>query len=386
MAVAETLYRRPPTPVSEPLPDAVSLDDLPPLAAPLLAWFRAGHRPMPWRETKDPYAVWISEAMLQQTRVEQAEPYFRRFVDAFPTAAALADAPLDDVLKRWEGLGYYARARNLHRAAQQVRDVHGGAVPSDYDAFRALPGVGPYTAAAVLSIAHDAPHAVLDGNVVRVLTRLFAVADDAKRPATLRHLQRLADALLPPEASGDYNQAVMELGATVCTPRAPRCAACPVATFCRALAEGQPTAYPVAAKKAPVPHADVAVALLYDADGRMLVQQRPADKMLGGLWELPGGKVEPGERPEAAVVREVAEELGVVAEAEALVARVGHAYSHLRVTLHAYRCRLVSGVPTSDVPLRWTTAADRAALAFPRATHKVFDALDAAEAAPSLFG
>ena len=372
--------------MSEPTPAYLSSGELPPLAAPLLAWFRAGHRPMPWRETKDPYAIWISEAMLQQTRVEQAEPYFRRFVDAFPTAAALADAPLDDVLKRWEGLGYYARARNLHRAAQQVRDTHGGAVPQGYDAFRALPGVGPYTAAAVLSIAHDAPHAVLDGNVVRVLTRLFAIGDDAKKPSTLRRLQALADALLPEYASGDYNQAVMELGATVCTPRAPRCAACPVAPHCRALAEGQPTAYPVAAKKAPTPHADVAVALLYDADGRMLVQQRPTDKMLGGLWELPGGKVEVGERPEAAIVREVAEELGVVAEAEALVARVEHAYSHLRVTLHAFRCRLVSGTPASDLPLRWASADDRAALAFPRATHKVFDALAAAERAPSLFG
>lgn len=341
---------------------------------------------MPWRETKNPYFIWVSEIMLQQTRVDQAEPYFRRFVEAFPTATALADAPLDEVLKRWEGLGYYARARNLHRAASLVRDAHGGVVPATYDAFRALPGVGPYTAAAVLSIAHDAPHAVLDGNVIRVLTRFFAIADDVKRPATLRRLQALADEVLNTDAPGDHNQAIMELGATVCTPVAPRCPACPVVAGCAARAEGRPTAYPVATKKPPVPHRHVAVALLYDEAGRLLVQRRPDEAMLGGLWELPGGKVEPGETPAAAVVRELAEELGVVAEANAPAARVDHAYSHFKVTLHAFRCRLVAGTPVSTLPLRWTDPADRAALAFPKATHKVFDALDAARAAPTLFG
>lgn len=359
---------------------------LPDLAAPMLAWFRVARRPMPWRETTDPYRIWVSETMLQQTRVDQAEPYYRAFVEAFPTVTALADAPLDDVLKRWEGLGYYRRARNFHRAAQHVRDDHGGAVPDAYDAFRALPGVGPYTAAAVLSIAFNRPHAALDGNVIRVLTRLFAIPDDPARPATRRRLQALADALLPNDAPGAFNEAMMELGATVCTPQSPSCPACPIATACHARAEGRPTAYPVAAKKAPVPHRDVAVALLYDAAGRLLVQQRPEGKMLGGLWELPGGKVEPGERPDAAVVREVREELGVDVEAGPLAARVGHAYSHLRVTLHAYPCRIVSGMPASDLPLRWIAEDEIGTLAFPRATHKVFDALAASRQTPTLFG
>lgn len=360
--------------------------ELPALAAPLVAWFAAVRRPMPWRETRDPYRIWVSETMLQQTRVDQAEPYYRAFVAAFPNVAALADAPLDDVLKRWEGLGYYRRARNLHRAAQVVRDEHGGIVPADYDAFLALPGVGPYTVAAVLSIAYGRPHAALDGNVVRVLTRLFAIADDTTRPATRRRLQSLADALLPADAPGAFNEAMMELGATVCTPKSPRCPACPVSFACHAHAEGRPTAYPVVSKKAPVPHRDVAVALLYDDAGRLLVQQRPEDKMLGGLWELPGGKVEPGERPDAAVVREVREELGVEAEAGPLAARVEHAYSHLRVTLHAYPCRIVSGTPTSALPLRWIAEDEIATLAFPKATHKVFDALERARQTPTLFG
>lgn len=365
------------------MPDAPSLPDI---AAPLLAWFATARRPMPWRETSDPYRIWVSETMLQQTRVDQAEPYYRAFVEAFPTVNALADAPLDDVLKRWEGLGYYRRARNFHRAAQIVRDDHGGLVPSDYDAFRALPGVGPYTAAAVLSIAYGHPHAALDGNVIRVLARLVALPDDTTRPATRRDLQGLADALLPADAPGAFNEAAMELGATVCTPKSPRCVVCPIQAMCRAYAEGRPTAYPVVSKKAPVPHRDVAVALLYDAAGRLLVQQRPEGKMLGGLWELPGGKVEPGERPEAAVVREVREELGVEAEAGPLAARIDHAYSHLRVTLHAYPCRIVSGTPVSDLPLRWIAEDEIDTLAFPKATHKVFDALTAAQRTPTLFG
>ena len=352
----------------------------------LVAWFRRGHRAMPWRETTDPYAIWISEAMLQQTGVDTARGYSPRFLACFPTVGALADAPLDDVLKLWEGLGYYARARNLKRAAETVAREHGGVVPRDPAAFRALPGVGPYTTAAVLSIAYGVPLAVLDGNVTRVLARVFAIADDAKSVRLQKRLQATADALLAVDAPGDFNQAMMELGATVCTPSAPRCPVCPLAAVCQARALGTPTAYPVVAKKAPVPHVDVAVALVRDEAGRVLLQQRPEDTMLGGLWELPGGKVERGETPEAACVREIAEELGVTATVGPRVAVVAHAYSHLRVTLHAFECRLVDGTPSSPLPLRWADADERASLALPRATHKVFEAIDAQRRTPTLFG
>jgi A/G-specific adenine glycosylase len=340
---------------------------------------------MPWRETRDPYRILVSEVMLQQTRADQADAYFRRFSERFPTVEALAAAPLDAVLKAWEGLGYYARARNLHRAAQVVVEQHGAQVPGTYDAFRALPGVGPYTAAAVLSIAFGKPHAVLDGNVTRVLTRVFAIADDAKKPASQKRLQHLADALLAPEAPGDFNQAVMELGATVCTPSAPRCPACPLNAVCVAYAEGRPTAYPVVAKKAPVPHVQVAVALLFDEAGRVLLQRRPDDALLGGLWEFPGGKIAPGEAPDAACVRECREELGVEVQVVAPVARVDHAYTHFKVTLHAFRCRLASGTPASPLPLVWSPVEDLDRYAMPRANRRILDALHEGTAAPTLF-
>ena len=373
------------------LADAVDADVLSAFRDDLPAWFDRARRPMPWREPgpdgrRDPYRVWVSEVMLQQTRVETAAPYFRRFMEAFPTVEALAAAPLDGVLKRWEGLGYYSRARNLHRAAQTVVAEHGGRVPSEEEAFRALPGVGPYTAAAVLSLSFGVPLAVLDGNVVRVLARVFAVEADAKAGRTRSALQDLAQRLLDPERPGRWNEAVMELGATVCTPRAPACPRCPLAAVCRAYAERQPEAYPVTRKAKPVPHHTVAVAVIADDAGRLLVQRRPEDAMLGGLWEFPGGKREPDETVEAACAREVREELGVEVEVGVPVARVEHAYSHFRITLHAFRCRLVAGEPRSAhaLPLRWVRPDELDDYAFPRANRRVIEALQAEARAPRL--
>jgi A/G-specific adenine glycosylase len=372
------------------LADAVDARTLGAFRDALPAWFDGARRPMPWREPgpdgRDPYRVWVSEVMLQQTRVETAAPYFRRFVEAFPTVEALAAAPLDDVLKRWEGLGYYSRARNLHRAAQTVVAEHGGRVPSDEAAFRALPGVGPYTEAAVLSLAYGVPLAVLDGNVVRVLARVFAVDADAKAGRTRRALQDLAGRLLDARDPGRWNEAVMELGATVCTPRAPACGRCPLRDVCQAYAQGEPEAYPVTAKAKPVPHHTVAVAVIADDAGRLLVQRRPEDAMLGGLWEFPGGKQEAGETVEAACAREVREELAVEVEVGRPVARVEHAYSHFRITLHAFRCRITDGEPASagGLPLRWVRPAELDDLAFPRANRRVIEALQAEARAPRL--
>ena len=353
----------------------------------LLAWYRAAKRAMPWRETTDPYRIWISEVMLQQTRVDQARPYYERFTDAFPTVEALAAARLDEVLLRWEGLGYYSRARNLHRAAQQIAEDYGGRLPETYDAIRTLPGVGPYTAAAVLSIAFGKPHAVLDGNVARVLTRVFAIADDVKRTSTRRRLQTLADHLLFAEAPGDFNQAVMELGATVCTPSAPSCPRCPLHDACMAYAEGRPEAYPVSAKKPPVPHYDVAVGLVFNKRGELLIQRRKEDGLLGGLWEFPGGKREMGESLEAACRRELREEVGIEVDVEAPFGRIDHAYSHFKITLHAFRCRLQSGTPTAQEgqPLCWIAPDALDQYAFPRANRRLIEQLTRSRQTPTLF-
>lgn len=353
----------------------------------LLAWYDTVRRDMPWRRTDDPYAIWLSEVMLQQTRVDQAIPYYERFVAAFPTVEALAAAPLDDVLLRWEGLGYYARARNLHRAAQEIATAHGGRVPDSYDAIRALPGVGPYTAAAVLSIAYGRPHAVLDGNVARVLARVFMLDDDVKASRTRRRLQALADALLAPQAPGDFNQAVMELGATVCTPTSPSCPGCPLQRVCGAYAAGTPERYPVTAKKAPVPHHDIAVGLVFDDAGQVLIQRRPDEGLLGGLWEFPGGKRLPDEALDATCRREIAEELGITVAVTAPFLRLDHAYTHFKITLHAFRCRLASGTPTSanGEPVRWVSVDALDDYAFPRANRRLIEALAAERRAPTLF-
>ncbi len=353
----------------------------------LVAWYEQGKRDMPWRRTDDPYRIWLSEVMLQQTRVDQARPYYERFTEAFPTVEALAEADLDTVLKLWEGLGYYSRARNLHKAARLVVDQFEGRFPDTYDAIRALPGVGAYTAAAVLSIAYNRPHAVLDGNVIRVLTRAFAIADEINGSRTRKQLQMLADALLDPSKPGDFNQAMMELGATVCTPTSPRCPRCPLRPVCGAFAAGTPEAFPVKKKKAPIPHYDIATGLLFDDEGRLLIQRRPEDKMLGGLWEFPGGKREQGEPIEETCRRELREELGVEVEIEALFGKVGHAYTHFKITLYAFRCRLRAGTPASreGLPLRWVTIDELADYAFPRANRRLIEALTERRQNPTLF-
>lgn len=325
--------------------------------------------------------------MLQQTRVDQATPYFLRFTEAFPTVEALAKAPLDDVLKKWEGLGYYSRARNLHKAAQQVVAKHDGVFPSTYDAVRALPGIGPYTAAAVLSIAFNQPYAVLDGNVIRVLTRIFGISDDVTKSKTKAALQALADTLIHPQKPGTYNEAIMELGATLCTPKKPRCSICPMRLVCTAYAEGKPEAYPVKAKKAPVPHYNIAVGLLYNDADELFIQRRAEDAMLGGLWEFPGGKHEPDESLAETCRRELQEELGVEVAIGPLFDRVKHAYSHFKITMHAFSCRLVEGTPHSTSGLRtaWVAIEDLDQYAFPRANRHIIDKLKATKTTPSLF-
>ena len=323
-----------------------------PFAAVLLAWYDRQAAALPWRappgSPPDParaYAVWLSEIMLQQTQVETVRPYFTRFMAAYPTVEALAAAPLDNVLKQWEGLGYYSRARNLHQTAQIVVRDFGGRFPQTADALQALPGVGRYTAGAIASIAFGERAPVLDGNVIRVFARVTDLTDDVTDGATRNALWTLAEDWMPPVRPGDYNQALMELGRTVCTPRAPRCGQCPVAGHCQAYQRGTQDQRPVKQPRAATPHHDVTAGLIWNAAGELLIAQRPLDGLLGGLWEFPGGKVEPGETYEACLARELREELGIEVAVGELFCVVRHAFTHFRITLHTFHCQYVSGEP-----------------------------------------
>jgi A/G-specific adenine glycosylase len=343
----------------------------------LRAWFARDRRDLPWRRTKDPYRIWVSEIMLQQTRVEAAVPYYRRFLKAFPTVRRLAAASQDRVLKAWEGLGYYARARNLLRAARTIVKERGGRFPESPGEWRELPGIGPYTAAAISSIAFGFQAAAVDGNVKRVFARLFGLRGRIGSAKTEKDIQAIADALVPPGRPGDFNQAVMELGARVCTPRSPSCGACPLGKHCRAYRRGEQELLPRRKPGRSLPHVNV-VAAVIRRRGRVLIGRRPPRGLLGGLWEFPGGKVGDGETREQALCRELGEELAIRVRPDALLGSVEHAYSHFRITLHLYDCTVLEGdpLPRTHTALKWVFPSAFGRYAFPAATVKAFIFLD----------
>jgi A/G-specific adenine glycosylase len=317
--------------------------------------------------------------MLQQTRVDQAIDYYRRFLQRFPSIRALAAAPLSDVLKAWEGLGYYARARQLHAAARLIVEKHGGRFPRTLDEIRALPGIGPYSAAAIGSLAFGIDAAALDGNVMRVLARLTAFRGDITKAASRAALQRVADAILPRGNAGLFNEALMELGAMICTPRRPACGACPWSRACAARAAGCAESYPHKTSKKPLPHKHVGAAVLVDSRGRYLITQRNHNSMLGGLWEFPGGTREPGESIESCIARELKEELGIEVDVGTRLVTVSHAFSHFTMDLHAYLCRLRKGRPRAIqcADWRWVRLEDLKHFAFGRADQKIIEFLRA---------
>lgn len=341
------------------------------LVRALHRWYRKEARDLPWRRTRDPYRVWLAEVILQQTRVQQGLPYYERFVEAFPRLEDLARASEEEVLRLWEGLGYYTRARNLHRCARLVLDRYGGRFPSTAAELEGLPGVGPYTAAAIAGIAFGERAAVVDGNVARVLARLHDIPSSIDDPGVRRVLWDLAEQLLPNRDPGLHNQAMMELGACVCTPRSPCCPACPVRNYCRARISDTVNLRPVRRPRKRTPHHEVVVAVIRKA-GRYLVGKRPASGLLGGLWEFPGGKIRPGETHEQALRREVREETGLEVRPDGLITSVDHAYSHFRVRLHVYRCRWVRGEPQSrfHTELKWLTRSQFDRYPFPQANRK----------------
>jgi A/G-specific adenine glycosylase len=327
------------------------------LATPLLNWYNIQARSLPWRGNPDPYAVWVSEIMLQQTRVETVIPYFEHWMRRFPTINSLALASQQDVLAAWEGLGYYGRARNLHRAAQLVQNTMGGKLPADRQALQKLPGIGRYTSGAIASIAFGLDEPTLDGNIRRVLARLFNVEIPAQSPGGERVLWKLAADHLPISRAGDYNQALMDLGAVICLPRLPECLHCPLADFCQARQLGVQEQRPVSLPKPILPNHTVSAAVIL-RDGKVLIAQRPVNGLLGGMWEFPGGKMEPGEDLQACLRREICEELGVAVDIRDKLGTYRHAYTHFRVTVHAFYCKLIRDdqpTPLQVKDLRWAT-------------------------------
>lgn len=318
----------------------------------LLDWFRHHRRTMPWRENPTPYYVWLAEVMLQQTQVATVIPYFERFVARFPTIEALASAPIEEVLRYWEGLGYYARARHLHETAKRIVQA-GGELPKQVDKLRELPGIGAYTAGAIASIAFQQPEPVVDGNVTRVLARLLWLKGNLQRGKAHRALWQIARQMVDPHHPGDFNQALMELGSTVCTPLKPACEQCPLQSLCSAFARGAPTAVPEAVAAKPTQKAvDVSVVVLHA--GSILLAKRPEQGLWAGLWEFPRATWRGREELET-VAQQALDSVGVQAELGQVLGRVRHAVTYSRIELYGYLCRFVSGTPRSTyyVQIEW---------------------------------
>lgn len=325
----------------------------------LLGWYREHARGLPWRGVTDPYAVWVSEIMLQQTRVETVLDYYARWMARFPTVQALAEAEEQEVLRLWEGLGYYSRARSLHRAAREVMARFDGHLPSTRAELETLPGIGRYTAGAIASMAFGKDEPALDGNLRRVLARVFDIDIPIDSPQGMQKLEELFRRNLPPGQAGDFNQAMMDLGSAICLPRSPACVSCPVEELCRAKMLGLQEQRPVMKERQPIPHYTVTAAVLQQ-DSRVLIAKRLPNGLLASLWEFPGGKQEPGETLPACLKREIREELGVEIEVGAELGVFKHAYTHFKATLHAFTCRLIDGEPRplAATELRWVLPAE----------------------------
>jgi A/G-specific adenine glycosylase len=345
----------------------------------LLGWYATHRRRLPWRETSDPFSIWVSEVMLQQTQVATAIPYYRRFMDRFPTPAQLAAADIQAVLKLWEGLGYYSRARNLHRAAGVVTSRFNGQVPDDPEAFRALPGVGDYIAAAVLSIAFGRVLPVVDGNVKRVLSRLLEIDTPVNGSGAHQVFRIPAMDLICQKRPADFNQAIMELGALVCRPKNPDCTTCPVVDQCRANRHRTTKDYPKRNASRKIPHRHQSIGVILKR-GTMLVVRRPMEGFLGGLWEFPAAPAEKGQSDRQAFEATMALETGLKITVDRRLTRIRHAYTHFRLTGDVYLCRHVAGRVRlkSAHGHRWVTLRSLKRLPLHKANHKFLDALAAA--------
>jgi A/G-specific adenine glycosylase len=337
----------------------------------LMNWYAICHRPLPWRKTSDPYLVWVSEVMLQQTQVKTVVPYYQKFVRRFPDIHLLAKTDLEDVLKTWEGLGYYARARNLHKASGIIVKKYGGVLPDDFQLLRKLPGIGEYIASAVSSIAFGQPFAVVDGNVKRVLARLNAIDLPVNRSTSNTVFKGSADRLLARNDPGEFNQAMMELGALVCTPKRPDCGNCPVKRSCEAFRSNAVDHYPKRVKATRTPQFHIATGVVCKGQ-KVLITRRKLEGLLGGLWEFPGGKIRKDETAETACIREIKEEVSLKVKTDEHLTRIRHAYTHFKIVMDVFLCSYVAGRIRLNGPIdfQWIRTAQIDDYPFPGANHK----------------
>jgi A/G-specific adenine glycosylase len=337
----------------------------------LFKWYDQSQRSLPWRGETDPYRVWLSEVMLQQTQVDTVIPYYQRWIDRFPDISSVAKADGDVILKLWEGLGYYRRARLFHSACQILVTDHAGQFPADPIEFRRLPGVGEYTFAAVRSICFGDVQPAVDGNLKRIIARVLCLKSTG--PQLYKEVRTVLEKVISRERPGDCNQALMDLGSLICKPANPLCGQCPLATSCQAYATGTVAQYPWPTDRPARPHYPVAIGVVLKGD-KMLISRRPENGLLGGLWEFPGGKVNPGEDPAAAVIREVSEEVGLDVTIGRHIGTINHGYTHFTITMDAYLCHWHAGTPkalgcTATRWVRWEEISD---YPFPGANRKLF--------------
>ncbi len=356
-----------------PTPPFSDTREIKKLRRKLLSWYRANKRDMPWRRRPTLYYTVVSEFMLQQTRVDQALPYFKRFVRIFPSMKKLSEAPQQEVLKAWEGLGYYSRARNLQKTVQALA----GQRKVTVETLAECPGIGPYTLAAISSIVLKEPLPVVDGNVNRVLARLLALealpTSKMGKQTIMKHLSSWIDSNVP----GDWNQAMMELGATVCTPRQPTCKRCPLKVWCRTSQTGEQDLFPRRSEKAPRPHRHWTAALLIRKDGRVLIAQRPAKGLLASLWEFPGGEATSSRNLQRACEEHLAKNLGLIIKTGKKIASIPHGFSHFTIQLHAFEARVIKGRLSSTryQAYKWIPRGELAKHAFPRAHWPILEHL-----------
>lgn len=343
----------------------------------LLNWYAEHRRELPWRKSQDAYAVWVSEMMLQQTQVRTVIPYFQAWMQRFPDVTTLANADESDVLHAWQGLGYYSRARNLRRAAQEMLRVHDGRVPERVSELLALPGIGPYSAGAIASIAYGHAEPLVDGNVIRVLSRLFALRGDPNKAPLKAEIWARARSLVPEDAPGDFNQALMEVGATVCVPRTPRCSNCPIATHCQAFAQDLVDVLPELPARAKATPVHVVSAIAMRAGRVLITRLGPDAPRWAGMWLFPNAEVAANETPEAAVSRALKTTVGLRGQATGLLCVVRHTVTRFRITLDAYRTSVSSGVakPLTAGECAWKTPDELLDLAMPNAHRTIAAAL-----------